>query len=208
MRGLPIWLPLMFFRVVTACVEMNPLQVPQVWTFRLLDSSCIFRSSEMFFEVIIVIKPYKHFISFHVSFWASSKLILTFTKWGGVACETTSVHGPQCNFRPRNTTSVHGRQLPSTSAPPRYLIHRFQHEWAKNGATLLVGIWWRENKNELVERKAFVDTVGINSDDLEDKFLFNSFAAFRTRCRERRKLPWWLMYVFNSVDNIKSLNGS
>ena len=29
MRGLPIWLPLMLFRVVTACVEMNPLQVPQ-----------------------------------------------------------------------------------------------------------------------------------------------------------------------------------
>ena len=43
-----------FFRVVTACVEMNPLQVPQVWTFRLLDSSCIFRSSEMLFEVIII----------------------------------------------------------------------------------------------------------------------------------------------------------
>ena len=28
MRGLPIRLPLMSFRVVTACVEMNPLQVP------------------------------------------------------------------------------------------------------------------------------------------------------------------------------------
>ena len=32
------------------------------------------------FEVIIFIKPYKHFISFHMSFWASSKLILTFSK--------------------------------------------------------------------------------------------------------------------------------
>ena len=136
MRGLPIRLPLMLFRVVTACVEMNPLRVPQVWTFRLLDASCIFRSSEMLFEVIIVIKPYKHFISFHLSFWASSKLILTFTKWGGVACETTSVHGPRCNFRPRNTTSVHCRQHPSTSAPLRYLIHCFQHEWAKNGSGL------------------------------------------------------------------------
>ena len=67
-----------------------------------------------------------------MSFWASSKSILTFTKWGGVACEITSVHGPQCNFRPRNTTSVCGQQLPSTSAQPRYLIHCFQHEWAKN----------------------------------------------------------------------------
>ena len=26
--GLPIWLPLMLFRVVTACVEMSPLRVP------------------------------------------------------------------------------------------------------------------------------------------------------------------------------------
>ena len=37
---------------------------------------------------------------------ASSKLILTFSKWGGVTCETTSVHGPQCNFGLWNTTSV------------------------------------------------------------------------------------------------------
>ena len=58
-----------------------------------------FRSSEMWFEFIICIKPYKHFISFHVTFWASSGLILTFTEWEGVWCETTSVHGPQCNFR-------------------------------------------------------------------------------------------------------------
>ena len=76
----------------------GPLRVPYVWIFRLLDSSCIFRISEMWLEVIIVIKPYKHFISFHVSFWASSKLILIFTKWGGVALGTTFVHGPQCNF--------------------------------------------------------------------------------------------------------------
>ena len=86
----------------------------------------------MWFEFIISIKPYKHFISFHVSFWASSKLILTFTKWGGVAGETTSGYCPQCNFRQRNTTSVHGRQLPSTSASPQYFIQCFQHEWAKN----------------------------------------------------------------------------
>ena len=44
--------------------------------------------------------------------------------------------------------------------------------YAENGATLLVGIWWRENKNRLVEWKALVDTVGIKSADLEDKFLF------------------------------------
>ena len=29
----------------------------------------------------------------------------------------------------------------------------------ENGATLLVGIWWRENKNKLVEWKVLVDTV-------------------------------------------------
>ena len=35
-------------------------------------------------------------------------------------------------FCPQNTTSIHNRLLPSTSAPPQYLIHCFQHEWAKN----------------------------------------------------------------------------
>ena len=38
----------------------------------------------------------------------------------------------------------------------------------------------KKNKNELVERKASVDTTEIDSADLEDKFLFNSFADFRT----------------------------
>ena len=28
MHGLPIWLPLMLFCLVTACVEINPLRVP------------------------------------------------------------------------------------------------------------------------------------------------------------------------------------
>ena len=51
---------------------------------------------------------------------------------------------------------------------------------AENGATLLVGIWWQENKNKLAERKAFVDTVGIKSADLKDKSLFWSFAALQT----------------------------
>ena len=78
---------------------------PRCEHFGFSNSSCIFWSSEMWF-VVIFIKPYKHFISFHLSFWASSKLILTFTKWGGVACETTSVHNPQCNLRPQWITSV------------------------------------------------------------------------------------------------------
>ena len=34
----------------------------------LLDSSCIFIGSEIWFEVIIFIKPYKNFISFSRSF--------------------------------------------------------------------------------------------------------------------------------------------
>ena len=37
MHSLTIWLPLIPFCVVTACVEMNSIQVPQVWTFQLLD---------------------------------------------------------------------------------------------------------------------------------------------------------------------------
>ena len=44
--------------------------------------------------------------------------------------------------------------------------------YAEIGATLLVGVWWRESKNKLVEGKALVDTVEIKSADLEDKFLF------------------------------------
>ena len=69
----------------------------------------------------ILIKPYNY--SFNVSFWTSSKLILTFTKWGGVACEITSVQDPQ---------------FPSTTASPRYLIHCFQNEWAKNGVLVSI----------------------------------------------------------------------
>ena len=69
MRGLPILLPLMLLCVITACVKVNPLRATQVWTFRLLDSNCILRSSEMWFKVVIFIKPYKHFISSHLSFW-------------------------------------------------------------------------------------------------------------------------------------------
>ena len=50
--------------------------------------------------------------------------------------------------------------------------------YAESGATLLVGIWPRENRNKLIEWKALADSVEIKGADLEDKFLFLSFVAF------------------------------
>ena len=49
--------------------------------------------------------------------------------------------------------------------------------YAENGATLLVGIWWREDKN----------TVTIKSADLEDNFFFSRVLRLSDlpRCRER-----------------------
>ena len=44
--------------------------------------------------------------------------------------------------------------------------------YAESGARLLVGIWWWEHRNKLVEWKALVDSMGIKGADLEDKFLF------------------------------------
>ena len=44
---------------------------------------------------------------------------------------------------------------------------------------LLVGMWWRENKNDLVEWKELIDTMGIKSADLEDKFLLQKFQKFQ-----------------------------
>ena len=44
--------------------------------------------------------------------------------------------------------------------------------YVENGATLLVGIWRRENKTKLVGLKALVDTVGIKTAEPEDIFLF------------------------------------
>ena len=42
----------------------------------------------------------------------------------------------------------------------------------KDGATLLVGAWYREKQqNKLVEWKVFVNTVRIKNADLKDKFL-------------------------------------
>ena len=112
MRGLPIRLPLMLmlFCVVTACFEMNPLRVPycRCEHFGFSIQVAFLKVQKLF------LNHKKHLIYFHVSFWASSKLIFTVTKWGGVACETTSVHGPQCNFRPRSTNSVN---IYSTTIP-------------------------------------------------------------------------------------------
>ena len=43
----------------------------------------------------------------------------------------------------------------------------------KDGAALFLGAWQREKQqNQLVEWKAFVDTVRIKSADLKTKFLF------------------------------------
>ena len=48
--------------------------------------------------------------------------------------------------------------------------------YAENGATLLVGIWWREDKN----------TVTIKSADLEDNFFSRVLRlSDLPRCRER-----------------------
>lgn len=44
---------------------------------------------------------------------------------------------------------------------------------AENGATLLLGIWQRVNKNKLVEWKVPIkSTVGIESADLKEKSFF------------------------------------
>ena len=53
--------------------------------------------------------------------------------------------------------------------------------YSGGGATLLVVTWQRENRNTLIERKAFVNTVGIKGADLEDEFLLLIFAVFRER---------------------------
>ena len=157
MRGLPIRLPimLMLFCVVTACFEMNPLRVPycRCEHFGFSIQVAFLEVQKCDLGLFLFLNHKKHLISFHVSFWASSKLIFTVTKWGGVACETTSVHGPQCNFRPRNTTSVHSRQIPSTSTPPRYLIHCCQPEWAKHELnTSNVRECWRELRQSCWKR--------------------------------------------------------
>ena len=39
-------------------------------------------------------------------------------------------------------------------------------------------MWWWENNDKLFEWKVFIDTTGIKSATLEDKFLFLSFVAF------------------------------
>ena len=88
----------------------------------------------------------------------------------------------------RKLTTVKSWKPDASSVSP--LLERLEEFWVvsgfekkmelENGVTLLVGMWWRENKNKLVEWKALVDTVRIKSADLEDKIFFQSFAAFRT----------------------------
>ena len=52
--------------------------------------------------------------------------------------------------------------------------------YAESGATPLVGIWWQENRNKLVEWKVLVDSVGTKGAEMEDKFFFKCFTAFWT----------------------------
>ena len=66
----------------------------------------IFRSSEMWFKFL-------SFIEINFDF-----------HWVGSMLDYFRSNGSQCNFRPRNTTSVHGRQLPSTVDNFRqHLVH-------------------------------------------------------------------------------------
>ena len=100
MRGLPILLPLMLLCVITACVKMNPQRATQVWTFRLLDSSCILRSSQMWFKVVIFIKPYKYFISSHLSFWGGGGARGSMRDYFR-SRSTMQLPSTEYNFRPR-----------------------------------------------------------------------------------------------------------
>ena len=58
--------------------------------------------------------------------------------------------------------------------------------YSENGAMLLVGIWWQENKNILAEWKAFVDTIWLKSAYLKDNFCSGVMQPSELpRCRER-----------------------
>ena len=86
----------------------------------------------------------------------------------------------------RKLTTVKSWKPDASSVSP--LLERLEEFWVvsgfekkmelENGVTLLVGMWWRENKNKLVEWKALVDTVRIKSADLEDKIFFSKFCGF------------------------------
>ena len=58
----------------------------------------------------------------------------------------------------------------SSVSPSSERLGNFVGLFAENGAMLLVGIWWRENKNKLVKWKALIYAVGIEGADLENKF--------------------------------------
>ena len=95
---------------------------------------------------------------------------------------------PPIPIRPSPTHHLHiklsqtwgGSEDPQTSITYFLSKHCKKSDWrncelwvglhAGNGARLLVGIWWRENKNDWVEWKALVDTVRIKSADLKDDF--------------------------------------
>ena len=72
MHGWPIWLPLMLFCVVTACVEMNPLRV---WTFRLLESSCILEVRKCDLRLLILLTHKNVLI---LSTWVSELIEIDF----------------------------------------------------------------------------------------------------------------------------------
>ena len=62
--------------------------------------------------------------------------------------------------------------VPSVSPLSEWLEELWVVIICRNGAILLVGIRWRENKNKLVEWKVLIDTVGIEGAYLENKLLF------------------------------------
>ena len=90
--------------------------------------------------------------------------------------------------------------------------------YTESGATLLVGVWWRENKNKLVEWKALVNTVGIKSADFQvtSEFLFGIFFNFQDVIidaiyadiihgkldQKNKQVGLWTCVVFTSLWNL------
>ena len=90
--------------------------------------------------------------------------------------------------------------------------------YTESGATLLVGVWWRENKNKLVEWKALVNTVGIKSADFQvtSEFSFGIFFNFQDVIidaiyadiihgkldQKNKQVGLWTCVVFTSLWNL------
>ena len=125
-------LTLIPFCVVTACVEMNPLRIPLVWTFRLLDSNCIFRSSEIWFEIIIFNKTIRTFLETYPYFRSRSTLQLSSTEY---------------NFRPRSTTSVN---ICFTTIPQSLLLACMS---LKRSSGLLQGRLWHGRARKTADQR-------------------------------------------------------